>query len=142
MYNENKIFGTYIFYGDNIMTIDLSSNTFNGLTEDDLFNIIKEQPDFDCLPLPARWFKKYNIPPREATGFTEFVNSRYTIRCSLAPKDLSPIVLKEPIKDLSGNVRFVTPAPYEEIPIQVVSRPYNIDDEERPNVEEFIKDIN
>jgi hypothetical protein len=122
--------------------MDLSSNLINGLTEDELFEIIKNQPDFDCLPLPARWFKKYNIPPREATGFSEFVNSRYTQRCALAPKDLPPIVLKEPIKDLSGNVRFVTPAPYEPLPIRVVSRPYNIEDEERPKVEEFLKEIN
>jgi hypothetical protein len=122
--------------------MDLSSNLINGLTEDELFEIIKNQPDFDCLPLPARWFKKYNIPPREATGFSEFVNSRYTQRCALAPKDLPPIVLKEPIKDLSGNVRFVTPAPYEPLPMKVVSRPYNIEDEERPNVEEFLKENN
>jgi hypothetical protein len=120
--------------------MDLSNNSFNGLTEDELFEIIKNQPDFDCLPLPAKWFKKYNIPPREATDFTSFVNSRYTIRCGLAPKDLSPIVLKEPIKDANGKVRLVEAAPLEDIPITVVSRPYNITDEERPNVEQFLKD--
>ena len=121
--------------------MDLSGNVYNGLSEDDLYEILKQQPDFDCLPLPARWFKKYNIPPREATGFSEFVNSRYTQRCAIAPKDLPPLIFKEPIKDLSGNVRFVTPAPYEELPIEVISRPYNIDDQTRPNVEEFLKEL-
>jgi hypothetical protein len=120
---------------------DLSANTFGGYTEDELFEVISNQPDFDCLPLPARWFKKYNIPPREATDFSSFVSSRYTQRCSLAPKDLPALIIKEPIKDLSGNVRFYAAAPLEELPMQVISRPYNITDEERPLVEQFIKEL-
>jgi len=121
--------------------MDLSNNLINGLTEDELFEIIKQQPDFDCLPLPARWFKKYNIPPREATDFSSFVKSNYTVRCSYAPKDLPTLVLKEPIKDLSGNIRLVEPAPVEEIDVKVVSRPYNIEDKERPVVEDFLKEL-
>lgn len=123
------------------MAIDLSSNTINGLTEDELFEIIKNQPDFDCLPLPARWFKKYNIPPREANDFSSFIKSNYTMRCSVAPKDLPALVIKEPIKDLSGNVRLVDALPVEELPIEVISRPYNIEDKDRPNVEEFLKEL-
>lgn len=123
------------------MAIDISSNNlYNGLSEDELYEIIKNQPDFDCLPLPARWFKKYNIPPREATGFSEFVNSRYTTKCAFAPKDLPAIVIKEPLKDKNGNVRFVNPPPIEEIPIIVESKPYNVSDQERSTVESFIKD--
>lgn len=121
--------------------MDLSSNIFNGLTEDELFEIVKAQPDFDCLPLPARWFKKYNIPPREATDFTSFVKSNYTMRCALAPKDLPPLIVKEPLKDLSGNVRLVTALPPEEIDVKVISRPYDINDEDRPKIEEFLKEI-
>jgi hypothetical protein len=112
----------------------------NNLTEDELFEILKNQPDFDCLPLPARWFKKYNIPPREATDFSSFVNSRYTTRCGFAPKDLPAIVLKEPYKDASGNIRLVTPAPLENIPIEIVSKPYDIKDDEKQSVEQFLKD--
>jgi hypothetical protein len=121
--------------------MDLSNNLINGLTEDEMFEIIKQQPDFDCLPLPARWFKKYNIPPREATDFSSFVKSNYTVRCSYAPKDLPALILKEPIKDLSGNIRLVEAAPVEEIDVKVVSRPYNIEDKERPVVEDFLKEL-
>jgi len=121
--------------------MDLSNNLINGLTEDELFEIIKNQPDFDCLPLPARWFKKYNIPPREATDFSSFVKSNYTVRCSFAPKDLPVLLVKEPIKDLSGNVKLVEPAPLEDLPIEVFSRPYYIQDKERTNAEEFLKEL-
>ena len=121
--------------------MDLSSNLINGLTEDELLEIIKNQPDFDCLPLPARWFKKYNIPPREATDFSSFIKSNYTARCSYAPKDLPTLVIKEPFKDLSGNVKLVEPAPIEEVEVKVVARPYNIEDEERPVVENFLKEL-
>lgn len=124
-------------------TNDLSNNTttYNGITEDELYHIISNQPDFDCLPLPARWFKKYNIPPREANDFSSYVKSNYTMRCAVAPKDLPALLVKEPIKDLSGNVKLVEAAPLEELPIQVISRPYNIEDKERPNVEEFLKEL-
>jgi hypothetical protein len=122
--------------------IDLSNNLINGLSEDELFEIIKNQPDFDCLPLPARWFKKYNIPPREATDFSSFVKSNYTMRCAIAPKDLPALILKEPFKDLSGNVRLVEPAPLEELDVKVISRPYNINDEDRPAIEDLLKEVN
>ena len=118
--------------------MDLSNNSLSDIDEDKLYEILKEQPDFDCLPLPARWFKKYNIPPREATDFTSFVNSRYTVRCAFAPKDLPAIVLKEPIKDLSGNVRLVQPVPFEEIPIEIIQKPYQIKEEEKEAVEKFL----
>jgi len=38
----------------------------SGLTDDEertLLNVLKSQPDFDCLPIPAYWFKKFGIPP-------------------------------------------------------------------------------
>lgn len=119
--------------------MDISNNQLSDLEEDKLYEILKEQPDFDCLPLPARWFKKYNIPPREATDFASFVNSRYTLRCAFSPKDLPPLILKEPIKDASGNVRLVQMAPIEEIPIEVVQKPYDVKEDEQKEVEMFIE---
>lgn len=120
--------------------MDLSNNLIMGYTEDELYEIIKNQPDFDCLPLPARWFKKYNIPPVETVDFKSFTNSRYTARCAVAPKDLPAIVRKEPIKDISGNVKLYEMLPPEDIPIEVISKPYEIKDEEVEAVEQFIKD--
>ena len=120
--------------------MDLSNNLIMGYTEDELYNIIKNQPDFDCLPLPARWFKKYNIPPVETIDFGTFAKSRYTTRCAIAPKDLPAIVTKEPIRDLSGNIKLYKMLPPEDIPIEVISKPYEIKDEEVEAVEQFIKD--
>lgn len=119
-------------------THDLSNNQLTDLDEDKLYEILSAQPDFDCLPLPARWFKKYNIPPREATDFASFVNSRYTLRCAFSPKDLPPLILKEPIKDASGNIRLVQPVPFEEIPIEIIQKPYEVKEEEKEAVEQFL----
>jgi len=120
--------------------MELSNNLIMGYTEDQLYEVIKNQPDFDCLPLPARWFKKYNIPPVETVDFGTFAKSRYTARCSIAPKDLPAEVRKQPIKDLSGNVKLYKMLPPVDIPIEIISKPYEIKNEEVEHVEQFIKE--
>lgn len=97
------------------------------IDEDELYNMMKDLPDFRCFPIPARWFKKYNIPPIEAGNPKEFLDSAYTLKMSYAPKDLSPIIINEPQKDASGNVKFVKMAEPEHIDVKVVSRPYDPD---------------
>ena len=70
---------------------------FPEVDEDTMYAQLKDLPDFECLPLPASWFKKYGIPPREATAPREFIESNYTMRMAIEPKDLPPIIIDEPI---------------------------------------------
>jgi len=93
--------------------------------QDELYNSLKDLPDFRNLPLPAKWFKKYNIPPIEAGSTKEFIDSKYTIQCMFAPKDLPPLIINEPQRDLSGNIKLVKVLPPEEIEVKVISRPYD-----------------
>lgn len=64
----------------------------------------------------------------------EFIASGYTLKCAYAPKDLPPIVIDKPIKD--GLL--VEVAPPEEIPVEVVSRPFT--EENVPMVLPSLKD--
>jgi hypothetical protein len=41
-----------------------------------------------------------------------------------APKELEPIIIDEPQRDLSGNIKFVKIAEPEKIEVEVVSKPY------------------
>jgi len=95
-----------------------------------LLEELKKLPDFECLPLPASWFKKYNIPPRSAVGPREYIHSNYAMECSIAPKDLPPIVIKEPLKDKDGKVIVVEMVKVEEPILEVRERPFKLQDGE------------
>lgn len=99
--------------------------------ERELLEQLQKQPDFESLPIPASWFKKYNIPPRTACGPREYISSNYAINCSIAPKDLPPIDIKEPIKDKDGNVILVEMVKVEEPILEVRERPFQLQDGEQ-----------
>jgi hypothetical protein len=95
----------------------------SGLSDEDelaLLKLLQAQPDFECLPLPAYWFKKYNIPPRAATGPKEYIESNYAMRRSVEQKDLPPLIIDEPQQ--GGKLAKVHPP--EETKIEVVARPF------------------
>jgi hypothetical protein len=98
---------------------------FTEQQEDELYNLLKDLPDFKSLPLPARWYKKYTIEPLEAGSSKEFLDSAYTIKMMFAPKDLPPIIINEPQRDASGNIKLVKLVEPEPIDIKIVSRPYD-----------------
>jgi hypothetical protein len=98
----------------------------SGLSDEDelaLLKMLQAQPDFECLPLPAYWYKKYNIPPRAATGPKEYIESNYAMRRALEPKDLPPLIIDEP----QQGGKLVKVHPPEETNIKVVARPFNWD---------------
>ena len=95
------------------------------IDEDALYNSLKDLPDFRNLPLPAKWFKKYNIPPIEAGSTKEYLDSQYTVKCMFAHKDLPPLIINEPVRDASGNIKLVKIHEPEKIEVKVISRPYD-----------------
>lgn len=114
------------FDNNNYLILDYKMSLPNITEEEEnlLYNQLKELPDFLSYPLPARWFKKYNIPPLEPTNVKEYIHSNYAFKCMFAPKDLEPIIIDEPQRDLSGNVKWVKIAEPEKIEVEVVSKPY------------------
>lgn len=104
--------------------IDKKQSTIDEDAEDQLYNQLKDLPDFLNYPLPARWFKKYNIAPLEPTNVKDYIHSNYAFKCMFAPKDLDPIIIDKPQTDLSGNVRLIKMVEPEPIEIEVVSKPY------------------
>jgi hypothetical protein len=89
------------------------------LDEDALYEELRLLPDFECFPLPAHWYKKYNIEPVKQPDTREFLNSHYTIKCAIAPKDLPPIIINEP----QQNGKLYPLAPPPDIPVYTITRP-------------------
>ena len=104
--------------------IDKKQTIIDEDAEDQLYNQLKDLPDFLSYPLPARWFRKYNIPPLEPTNVREYIHSNYAFKCMFAPKDLDPIIINKPQTDLSGNIKLVKMVEEEKIEVEVVSKPY------------------
>ena len=98
----------------------------SGLSDEDekkLLEVLQSQPDWECLPIPAYWFKKYGIPPRAAVAPREYIESNYAMRKANEPKDLPPLIIDEP----QDNGRLYPVAPPEKVDIQLVSRPFITD---------------
>lgn len=101
-------------------------------TDEELYNMMKDLPDFRCFPIPVSWFKKFNIPPLEVINPREFIKSEYTVKCSLEEKDLPPLIIKEPIRDAEGNIKLATLLPAEEVKVETITRPFEMKDGEFP----------
>jgi hypothetical protein len=86
--------------------------------------MMKELPDFDCMPVPIRWFSKFGIKPREIETTKEYLASQYTFVKQYELKDLPPLIIDEPQKDSQGNIKLVAVAPPEEIKVETISRPF------------------
>jgi hypothetical protein len=67
--------------------------------EDRLYQEMKQSPEWDVLPKPARWYKKYNIPPMKVLSTADVLNSDYHNKVKLIPRTLPPIIYDKPQRD-------------------------------------------
>lgn len=105
--------------------------------EKEFVEALKSLADFECWPIPQSWYKKYNIPPRGVVDPKEFIESQYTMKMSIAKKELSPLIIDKPQQD--GKItKLLEP---EKIDIKVISRPFKLEEGEMfPAVLPFLKD--
>lgn len=73
--------------------MDLSGN----YTEDEIYNMMKDLPDFLNFPFPKHWYAKYNIPLLRPKNFKEALEEDYAFKCMARPSDLPPKIIREPI---------------------------------------------
>lgn len=92
------------------------------LTDEELFQMMKNHPEFECLPKPASWFKKFNLQPVSARNFKEFIDDRAW------EKAREMVVTEKEIRNepVPGGVRPVFPS--EVIPMEIISRPITKDE--------------
>jgi hypothetical protein len=111
----------------------MSTNVTPTVTQEEreLYEMMRHLPDFDCMPIPVRWFKEFNLPPRNPIGIKEFLRSNYTIKCAHSPKDLPPIRINKPQQD----GKLATPHPFEQIDVETKTMPFVLEEgEEFPDV--------
>lgn len=82
---------------------------YRGLSEDELVKIILSLPDGENYPLPAGFYKKYNLNPAKAVSFKDYAMSKIWLKRQFEDKDLPALELKP--EDLPKEV-----APYVVLP--------------------------
>ena len=104
------------------MNKDITVLPENSLTDEQLLEMMKAHPDFECLPKPASWFKKFNLEPVSARNFKQFIDERAWEKArEMVVTEVE--IRKEPAP---GGVRPVLPS--EEIPVEIISRPITKDE--------------
>ena len=81
-------------------------------SDEELYNILKDLPDFDRLPLPKHWYAKFNIPPPKILSIMEAYN--LMVQTANQP---GPLVKVEERPPAEGGVRPLLDAPV--VPIEV-----------------------
>ena len=85
--------------------MDISGN----FTEDEIYNMMKDLPDFLNFPFPTHWYEKYNIKLLRPKNSKEALEEDHAYKCMYAQKDLPPIFIKEPEKSKYPEVKIPEP---------------------------------
>ena len=104
--------------------------------EKQMLEELRKLPDFECFVLPKRWYKEFGLTPPGPIGPREFIDSNYTMKCAVAPKDLPAIYIREP----QQNGKLVEMAPPEKIDVEVRNRPFEL--AEIPDILPSLQDKN
>jgi hypothetical protein len=89
------------------------------LSDDELYNLLRKDPDFECFPLPTSWYKKYGIEPVKAMNPREYMESNYIAKLAFREYSGEPIIINEP----QQNGKVLPLFPPEDVPVEVTTRP-------------------
>lgn len=93
-----------------------------GKTDAELLEELRKLPDFEKYPLPASWYKKFNLKPVEAVDVKTFIDSGACLKAITGGK-CDSYEFKEPQRDENGNLLEVKVFPLEEIPVEIITKP-------------------
>ena len=90
-----------------------------------LIEELKQLPDFECYPLPKEWYKKYNLKFPVPETVKESKENNYAFKQK--QYNLPPIIINEPIRDLSNNIILAPLHPPDELEkcIEVIQKPFD-----------------
>ena len=72
-------------------------------SDEQIFTILKDLPDFNRFPLPKTWYEKFNIPPPKIPTLREALKSHYETQLAfLNSPDVPEVEVRPPAE---GGVR-------------------------------------
>ena len=77
-------------------------------TDEEIYNSLKELPDFDRFPLPKDWYTKFNIPPPKIPTLRDALKAHYEAQLAYLNSPEVPVEIRPPAE---GGVRPILEAP-------------------------------
>ena len=98
------------------------SDAYAKKTDAELLEELRKLPDFEKYPLPASWYKKFNLKPVEAIDVKTYINSGACLK-AITGGPCDAYEFKEPQKDENGNILEVKVFPLENLPVEIIHKP-------------------
>jgi len=86
------------------------------ISDEELYAILKEHPNFDCLPLPKSWYEKFDLKLKQPMNYRESIESGYALKCQYIPDDLPSEVIKTPDDYVFAELKPL------EVPLEVITK--------------------
>ena len=71
-------------------------------TDEEIYNSLKDLPDFDRFPLPKDWYEKFNIPPPKIPTLRDALKAHYEAQLAYLNSPEVPVEVRPPAE---GGVR-------------------------------------
>lgn len=115
LFGQDKTYLPHLYF-----SVIFFSGPKTKMTDEEMYAMMKDMPDFECMPIPQSWFKKFHIPPRNPVPVREYIHSNYAVVMAQKRKDLPLLSIDEP----QQNGKLLDFVPPEEIKVEVISRPF------------------
>lgn len=114
---RDKRFIEYLSKPEPMVDSDFTVMPEEPMTDEQIFEMMKASPEFEHLPKPASWFKRFGLEPVKARNFKEYLEDDAYMEAR-GKVITEKVIYNEP---QPGGVRPVLPP--EIIPMEIISRP-------------------
>ena len=86
------------------------------ISDEELYEALKDHPLFENLPLPKSWYEKFNLKLKQPLNFRECIEGNYAIKAMFEPDDLPPETIPTPADYVFPEIKPL------EVPLEVISK--------------------
>lgn len=86
------------------------------ISDEQLYELLKSDPRFECLPLPKSWYEKFNLKLKQPLNYKESIESNYSMKVQFEQDTLPPETIQTP-----ADYVFTECKP-DEVPLEIISK--------------------
>ena len=86
------------------------------ISDEELYEALKDHPLFENLPLPKSWYEKFNLKLKQPLNYRECLEGNYAIKAMFEPDDLPPETIPTPADYVFAELK------PDVVPLEVISK--------------------
>jgi hypothetical protein len=86
------------------------------MSDEELYNLLKDHPLFECLPLPKSWYEKFNLKLKQPMNYRESIEGNFAIKAMFEPDDFPPETIPTPADYVFPEVK------PDNVPLEIISK--------------------